>query len=205
MTKHLSAARDFVLHQSTQQATGVKAHKNFLKPRHAGNTSTHLPQPLKPPLTQPTHHATHRTVMSFPNQPHGGPAGAPPNMAQNFNAMLQRSMDSPQPEHAVEAPGQQPPAAGKPQCAQAQAGILLTHANAPHRLWGRIQRQWTTTLWTQRSRRRTTNRAPANPPHRSPSTSIPDVGDVARYGRQYGPTHTDDVVYGLKLTRPQRK
>ncbi|KAF2629665.1 hypothetical protein BU25DRAFT_438655 [Macroventuria anomochaeta] len=44
--------------------------------------------------------------MSFPNQPHGGPAGAPPNMAQNFNAMLQRSMDSPQPEHGGEVPGQ---------------------------------------------------------------------------------------------------
>ncbi|KAJ4381280.1 hypothetical protein N0V86_003629 [Didymella sp. IMI 355093] len=50
--------------------------------------------------------------MSFPNQPHGGPAGAPPNMAQSFNAMLQRSVDSPQPEHAVEAPGQPPAGPG---------------------------------------------------------------------------------------------
>ncbi|KAF1359049.1 hypothetical protein EJ07DRAFT_121810 [Lizonia empirigonia] len=50
--------------------------------------------------------------MSFPNQPHAGPAGAPPNMAQNFNAMLQRSMDSPQLEHAAEAPGQPPAGPG---------------------------------------------------------------------------------------------
>ncbi|KAJ4368919.1 hypothetical protein N0V83_006001 [Neocucurbitaria cava] len=46
--------------------------------------------------------------MSFnSNQPHGGPAGPPPNMAQNFNAMLQRSLQEPgQPEQPVEAPGQ---------------------------------------------------------------------------------------------------
>ncbi|KAH8717050.1 hypothetical protein GQ44DRAFT_712776 [Phaeosphaeriaceae sp. PMI808] len=40
-------------------------------------------------------------------QPHGGPAGAPPNMAQDFNAMLQRSLHEPgQPEPIAEAPGQ---------------------------------------------------------------------------------------------------
>ncbi|KAF1929359.1 uncharacterized protein M421DRAFT_61281 [Didymella exigua CBS 183.55] len=50
--------------------------------------------------------------MSFPSQPHGGPAGAPPNMALSFNAMLQRSVDSPQPEHAAEAPGQPPAGPG---------------------------------------------------------------------------------------------
>ncbi|KAG9197801.1 SM-like, degradation of cytoplasmic mRNAs and positively regulates transcription initiation [Epicoccum nigrum] len=50
--------------------------------------------------------------MSFPGQPHGGPAGAPPNMAHNFNAMLQRSMESPQLETAVEAPGQPPSGPG---------------------------------------------------------------------------------------------
>ncbi|KAJ4994420.1 LSM domain-containing protein [Stagonosporopsis vannaccii] len=50
--------------------------------------------------------------MSFPNQLHGGPAGAPPNMAQNFNAMLQRSVDSPQPDNAVEAQGQPPSGPG---------------------------------------------------------------------------------------------
>ncbi|KAF1852115.1 uncharacterized protein K460DRAFT_325734 [Cucurbitaria berberidis CBS 394.84] len=52
--------------------------------------------------------------MSFnPNQPHGGPAGAPPNMAQNFNAMLQRSLHEPgQPEQLAEAPGQPPSSLG---------------------------------------------------------------------------------------------
>ncbi|EAT84836.1 hypothetical protein HBI56_222830 [Parastagonospora nodorum] len=39
-------------------------------------------------------------------QPHGGPAGAPPNAAPDFNAMLQRSLQEPgQSELAVEAPG----------------------------------------------------------------------------------------------------
>lgn len=60
--------------------------------------------------------------MSFANQPHAGPAGAPPNMAQNFNAMLQRSMDSPQPEHAAEAPGQPPAGPGTSQCLRAHRG-----------------------------------------------------------------------------------
>ncbi|KAF2131007.1 hypothetical protein P153DRAFT_313228 [Dothidotthia symphoricarpi CBS 119687] len=52
--------------------------------------------------------------MSFnPNQPHGGPAGAPPNMAQNFNAMLQRSMQEPgQLELPSEAPGRPSSAIG---------------------------------------------------------------------------------------------
>lgn len=59
--------------------------------------------------------------MSFANQPHGGPAGAAPNMAQSFNAMLQRSVDSPQPEHAVETPGQPPAGPGTTQCLQAPA------------------------------------------------------------------------------------
>ncbi|KAL1599992.1 hypothetical protein SLS59_006065 [Nothophoma quercina] len=44
--------------------------------------------------------------MSFPNQPHGFPAGAPPNQAPDFNAMLQRSMDPPQSGNAAESPGQ---------------------------------------------------------------------------------------------------
>ncbi|KAH7398991.1 hypothetical protein DE146DRAFT_632538 [Phaeosphaeria sp. MPI-PUGE-AT-0046c] len=39
-------------------------------------------------------------------QPHGGPAGAPPNAAPDFNAMLQRSLHEPgHQELAVEAPG----------------------------------------------------------------------------------------------------
>jgi hypothetical protein len=93
-----------------------QAINNARKPRHAGNTSLYTPKPLKPP---PAHHIdpcdTHRHNMSFPGQPHGGPAGAPPNMAHNFNAMLQRSMDSPQPENAVEAPGQPPSGPGTAQ------------------------------------------------------------------------------------------
>lgn len=45
--------------------------------------------------------------MSFhPNQSHGGPAAAPPNMAQNFNAMLQRSAQEPgQLETVGDVPG----------------------------------------------------------------------------------------------------
>jgi U6 snRNA-associated Sm-like protein LSm1 len=45
--------------------------------------------------------------MSFnQRQPHGAPAGAPPNAAPDFNAMLQRSLHEPgQQELAVEAPG----------------------------------------------------------------------------------------------------
>ncbi|KAH7392601.1 hypothetical protein BKA66DRAFT_457856 [Pyrenochaeta sp. MPI-SDFR-AT-0127] len=52
--------------------------------------------------------------MSFnSNQPHGGPAGAPPNMAQNFNAMLQRSLQEPgQSEQLIEAHGQPPSSTG---------------------------------------------------------------------------------------------
>jgi hypothetical protein len=39
-------------------------------------------------------------------QPHGGPAGAPPSGAPDFNAMLQRSLHEPgHQELAVEAPG----------------------------------------------------------------------------------------------------
>ena len=56
--------------------------------------------------------------MSFPNQPHGGPTGAPPNMAPNFNAMLQRSMDPSQLEHAIDAPGQLSGGSGTSQCLQ---------------------------------------------------------------------------------------
>jgi hypothetical protein len=52
--------------------------------------------------------------MSFHNQPHAGPAGAPPNMAQSFNAMLQRSVHEPgQPELAPEGHGQPPSSVGK--------------------------------------------------------------------------------------------
>jgi U6 snRNA-associated Sm-like protein LSm1 len=47
------------------------------------------------------------------NQNYGGPTGAPPNMAANFNAMLQRSMHEQQPQEGVaEAPGSAPPANG---------------------------------------------------------------------------------------------
>jgi hypothetical protein len=39
-------------------------------------------------------------------QPHGGPAGAPPSGAPDFNAMLQRSLHEPgHQELTVEAPG----------------------------------------------------------------------------------------------------
>jgi hypothetical protein len=39
-------------------------------------------------------------------QPHGGPAGAPPSAAPDFNAMLQRSLHEPgHQELTVEAPG----------------------------------------------------------------------------------------------------
>ncbi|KAF1942020.1 hypothetical protein EJ02DRAFT_186846 [Clathrospora elynae] len=45
--------------------------------------------------------------MSFnPNQPHGGPAGAPPNVTMDFNAMLQRSMQVPEQQDQIsEVPG----------------------------------------------------------------------------------------------------
>lgn len=43
--------------------------------------------------------------MSYPHHPHSGPAGAP-NMAANFNAMLQRSAQEHRPQDApAEAPG----------------------------------------------------------------------------------------------------
>ena len=121
MPSNFRATRDFELRQL--RATVAKANKNARKPRHAGNTSAHIPKPLKNPHTRHKHRDTRHHAMSFPNQPHGGPAGAPPNMAQNFNAMLQRSMDSPQPEHAVEAPGQPPSGPGTAQC-------LPTHTKA---------------------------------------------------------------------------
>ncbi|KAF2036248.1 hypothetical protein EK21DRAFT_96198 [Setomelanomma holmii] len=47
-------------------------------------------------------------------QPHGGPASAPPNMAPDFNAMLQRSMqEQGQPEQLAEAPGHPPASIGE--------------------------------------------------------------------------------------------
>lgn len=47
------------------------------------------------------------------NQPHGGPVGAPPNMAASFNAMLQRSIqDQRTPEPSVEAPINPPAVTG---------------------------------------------------------------------------------------------
>jgi hypothetical protein len=47
-------------------------------------------------------------------QPHGGPAGAPPNAAPDFNAMLQRSLHEPgHSELAVEAPGRPSSSIGK--------------------------------------------------------------------------------------------
>ncbi|KAF2689202.1 hypothetical protein K458DRAFT_474802 [Lentithecium fluviatile CBS 122367] len=48
-----------------------------------------------------------------PNPPHGGPAGAPPNLNNSFNQMLQRSMqEQGQQEPLVEAPGNLPPSIG---------------------------------------------------------------------------------------------
>ncbi|KAF2017343.1 hypothetical protein BU24DRAFT_420387 [Aaosphaeria arxii CBS 175.79] len=53
--------------------------------------------------------------MSYPppNQHHGHPTGAPPNMAANFNAMLQRSIQEPAPQDIIsEVPGSQPASIG---------------------------------------------------------------------------------------------
>jgi hypothetical protein len=54
-----------------------------------------------------THQPRDTTNMSYnQRQPHGGPAGAPPSGAPDFNAMLQRSLHEPgHQELAVEAPG----------------------------------------------------------------------------------------------------
>jgi hypothetical protein len=72
--------------------------------------------------------------MSYPNHPQGGPAGAPPNMAASFNAMLQRSMqDPPPPEPVSEAPGSQPQAIGRSLCTtKSNRNPLLTRLG---RIW----------------------------------------------------------------------
>jgi U6 snRNA-associated Sm-like protein LSm1 len=53
-----------------------------------------------------------------PNAPHGGPAGAQPNMNISFNQMLQRSMQEQGPPEAMtEAPINPPQSIGTPSCA----------------------------------------------------------------------------------------
>jgi hypothetical protein len=81
-------------------------------------------------------------------QPHGGPAGAPPNAGPDFNAMLQRSLHEPgHSELAVEAPGRPSSSIGEranpdPPC----EGTRLTRpqdmevytARLPHHSMGRM-------------------------------------------------------------------
>lgn len=52
-------------------------------------------------------------------QPHGGPAGPPPNNAPDFNAMLQRSQLEPgRQEHGIEAPGRPSSSIGRQSAGQ---------------------------------------------------------------------------------------
>jgi U6 snRNA-associated Sm-like protein LSm1 len=56
-------------------------------------------------------------------QPHGGPAGAPPTAGPDFNAMLQRSLHEPgQQELGVEAP--QRPSSSIGEVASTSSGAL---------------------------------------------------------------------------------
>jgi hypothetical protein len=111
MTKRVSATvGDFELLQLRSQASKGRS-------RVYASPCWHYPLPLSVPaelFSSTSLSAPEKPDMSFHNQPHAGPAGAPPNMAQNFNAMLQRSMHEPgQPELAPEGHGQPPSSVGK--------------------------------------------------------------------------------------------
>ena len=111
-------------------------------------------------------------------QPHGGPAGAPPNMAQDFNAMLQRSMQEPgQPEPVAEAPGQPPSSIGEIENTRVlRESTRLTRLR---RLWRCIQCDPPTATWTKctgRSKRTTTA---ADSASRPTSASFLDFSDAA--------------------------
>lgn len=126
--------------------------------------------------------------MSFnTNQPHGGgPAGAPPNMAASFNAMLQRSLqDQGPPEPAVEAPSNPPSAIGEI--------LVFTHSIRDYpsnRFNRRIRRSIqchapTTARRPECPRWRTRPGASADSPRRSPAASLPHLCDALGHGRQY--------------------
>jgi len=151
---------------------------------HAAKTSTPSQEPIGPHPTLCSG-ARHSTGMSYnQRQPHSGPAGAPPNMAQDFNAMLQRSMLEPgQPDTGAEAPGRPSSSIGEVTITrQPEKGTILTRLR---RIWRCIQCDTTTTTWTECTRRRKRAATTADTPSRPTAPSFLDLRDATGYGGQY--------------------
>lgn len=175
-----------------------------LAPRHAGCSLCHAPPPLialdHPSIPTPSHSA-----MSFHGQqPHGGPAGAPPNMAQSFNAMLQRSVHEPaQPDAAIEAPGRPSSSIGEFLRSPMRRGVVIVADASTRRLWGRLQCHTTTTTRIECARW-STGSSSAGLAFRSSSTGLLDLRNALGHGRQYGLASHAQPYKGTRLTHSRK-